>query len=229
MQTITQETNFDRVAKFYTSLSAIIIGNLIFMIYRWFEGFTLFDRQLVVVDHVIDSVAPYFAGLIAIILVNALLIVSVNVESLKNKKIAEVSAFLFSLFLNVLFWQVWQGGLEAIVFKSVISISFACLDIFFAHLFITKWGHRSEVLRSYSTVELELTEKNEEVAKLRKVSGELAKQKTALSKNVEEIKDQVETHKDLLLQTTCPECGRHFNSSEARNKHLHECHLNSMV
>ncbi|MEQ9567685.1 MAG: hypothetical protein RLN85_18085, partial [Pseudomonadales bacterium] len=199
-------------------LAAIILGNGIFMIYRWFEVFTLFDRQLSTVDHIQQDLTKGFAGVIAIILVNAVLIVAVNAHTLKAKRAAEISAFLFSLFLNILFWQAWQGDLQAIAFKLVISVTFALLDGFFAYLFIEKWTERRALI-----------EGEEELQDTRKILTELATKKHKAQQDLEQLKDEIGDMRLLVQDTTCMDCGREFQSTEARNKHWHDEHARQMI
>ena len=211
------KTPMDKIAGFYTSLAVIIIGNLLFMGYRWFEVTELFKRHLTSMN--MDEVSIMIASkIIAIILVNALVIVAVNAHTLKARKLVEISAFAFSLFLNILFWQAWNGETEVKIFKYVISATFALLDVFFAHLFIEKWAERRGEI-----------EGEDMLKETRKALTELVTKKKKAQKDLKELADEVEAQRILISDTTCPDCGMEFHSTEARNKHWHEHHAKQMI
>jgi hypothetical protein len=206
-------SHFDRIGEFYTSLAAVIIGNLIFIGYRFFEVYTLFDKYLTLAQ--MDPAGVFIASkLIAVVVIFTMLLISVNSDRFRYPRIAEALGFSITLFINLYFWDIWNAiATDEIIFKIGISLVTAAFDVAFAYLFVEKWrerNHAADLKRRISESERSLSDYQRQLSK------------TELKLTTTERK--ITERERLLKETTCPKCGRDdFKSKNAVNAHFHHC------
>lgn len=212
-------STFDRIAEFYNSLAAVIIGNLFFIGYRFFEVDTLFKKYLrgVKMDEVSVDVA---SKLIAVVIIFTMLLISVNRDRFKWPRSAEVLGFLITLFINLYFWNVWQyKSIEDTIFKIGISLITSSFDVAFAHLFIKKWEsrqRRTKAEQSTSAIERDLSDKKRTLSEIRAKIGQEEQKLKGLHVKVKDIEEDIK-------RRTCPKCQKEFGSVNALNGHIKNC------
>jgi len=202
---------FDRIAGFFTSLGAVQVGMFAFISYRFFEVRVLFERHLP--STLMDSESVWIASrLISIVIVFSMILISVNLDRFRHERSAVVFGGVLTLFINAFFWETWKGTSEEIIFKNGIAIFTAFFDLTFSYLFISKWNERKHIHHTQHTIsELE-----------QKVSETHAKASESQAK-LSEIDAKIEKRQAMLLETTCPGCGRQFTSRNGVNAHAHRC------
>ncbi len=139
--TSTFYASFDKLGAFFTSLAAVIIGMLVFIGYRFFEVYTLFERHLPM-----DADVVWVAGkLIAFVFVFTMLLIAVNIDKVHPEATVwgTLLGALITLFVNLYFWEVWHGDMT---FKVIVSVITAAFDAWFGHLFVIKLREREAYL-----------------------------------------------------------------------------------
>lgn len=213
-------SDFDRVGEFFTSLAAVIIGMFIFIAYRFFEVYTLFDKYLKTAN--MDEGAVMVASkLIALVFIFTMLLISVNIERFKYKRLAEWLGGLITLFINLYFWDVWHtGSIDELVFKVLISIITAAFDVAFAYLFVIKWKERARL----SDTERQISENERTISDQQQKLSDLTEQVSDLSAKGKELQEQLSERETKLKETTCPRCGRSdFKNKQAVSGHMRSC------
>jgi|GEM_PF-4296155 len=213
----------NRIASFLTGFNAILLSLLFFITYRWFEIQYLFERILPMES----GIRRVSSILLALVVVFLLLIFGANIDKIKlndNDKGNWLKGllFAFTLFINVYFWQVWDGEVSTndyiqyasltIVFKAVIAIFFAGFDFALNHLFIAAWQESEEVLkRSKRASRLE-----ESVSKSEEALSEL---KARISQSKAKLSELIASQDPKI----CPKCFQEFDSVNQRNGHMRGC------
>jgi hypothetical protein len=191
-----------------------MIGMMIFILYRFFEVYNLFERHLP--GTAMDASAVWIASrLIGFVMVFAMLLISVNLSKFKYERAAVALGCIITLFINWFFWEAWVGTWEELIFKNTVAVFTALFDVAFGYLFVEKWGERKHAHDTQHTIS-ELEQRVSELrAKESKIKGELS-----------ETSAKVEQRMRALKETTCPGCGREFASKNAVNAHVHRCERN---
>lgn len=220
-----------QIASFLTGFNAVILGLIIFVSYRYFEVQLLFYRYLPLGE----STRSIASSLVAVVVVFSLLVFSSHIDRFKLSQNDSGNwikwvMFLFTLFINVFFWEVWNYentynlGLKhswlVIVFKVVVSIFFAVFDYSFNHLFISNWNDSQIVAKA-----------EHGIAKLRRKLSQYEQEVSQVQQKVSEGRAKLSKIIAMNDPKVCPRCGQTFDNPNQRNGHLRSCkkHLNDTI
>lgn len=214
-----------KVAEFLTGFNAVVLGLIVFVVYRYFEVQSLFYRYLPLEENI-----RFLAScLVSLVVVFSLLVFSSHIDRFKLTQGStgdwvKWMMFLFTLFINAFFWRVWdpnmnetdsiENGNLVLVFKAVTTLFFGVFDFAYNHLFISKW-YDSQLISNASQTVAKL---NQGIAKLKQVSSKLE----------QSISDREAKLSQVIAKDdpkVCPRCGQTFESFNQRNGHLRGCKI----
>lgn len=213
----------NRIASFLTGFDAVVLGLVVFVIYRYFEVQSLFFRYL----PLSENTRLIASCLVALVVVFSLLVFSSHIGRFK---LSEKSSgdwikwimFIFTLFINAYFWKVWDHDLMngeiiensnlVLAFKCVITLFFGVFDYAYNHLFISKWNESQELTKTNVTI----AKLNQSLSALKQEGSKL---KVAISRGQAKL-SQIIAQQD---PKNCPRCGKEFENINQRNGHLRGC------
>ncbi len=211
------------IANFLTGFKAIVLGFLIFIAYRLFEVQALFFKFLPLSDG-----SRFIAScLISVVVVFSLMVFSAHINQFKLSEEDDGSwikwlMFLFTLFINFFFWEVWNPVITvdnnqieihpglAYAFKGITTFFFGTFDFAYNHLLITKWNLRDQDLIDQR--QLLQNDINELSSKGKELQLQVSQTSVELSHLIARQDPKV-----------CPRCGQEFESYTHRNGHLRTC------
>ncbi|MDW3209292.1 MAG: hypothetical protein R8N23_05465 [Reichenbachiella sp.] len=215
----------NRLASFLTGFDAVVLGLVVFVIYRYFEVQSLFFRYL----PLSENTRLIASCLVALVVVFSLLVFSSHIDRFK---LSEKSSgdwikwimFIFTLFINAYFWKVWDHELMngesiensklVLAFKCVITLFFGVFDYAYNHLFISKWNESQKL----EGIEASLAKSIQNLANLKQEGSQL---KQAISQEQAKLSEIVAKQDPKV----CPRCAREFENSNQRNGHLRGCRV----
>ena len=213
------EGTFEKIGGFYNSLAAVIIGNLFFIGYRFFEVDTLFSKYLPMAQ--MHAGSTWIASkLIAVVFIFTMLLIAVNRDRFRHPIAAEYLGFFITLFINLFFWDVWAWmDWTHLVFKVGVSVITSAFDVSFAHLFIKKWQEQ----QARSGAEQSVSELQQSVSDWERKDSEAQAVHERTVAAIKEMEAQQAAMKADIVARTCPKCGTEFSSVNQRNGHMRGC------
>lgn len=207
------EKRFDDIARFFTSLQAVIIGLLLLIGFMVFETQTLFYNMLPDMGEAKRLIASV---LVAIVFEFSVLITTANSNHL-SKKVPVVLA-VCGFFLIVWFWRAWEGSAILVFYKFFVSALQAYLNYLYSDLFLSKWNEKG-MLADINDIERKMDQK---LSQYDRIESELNEINSEIDDANQLLNDKIRK----LDENTCPHCGDVMNGTNGLNAHVGRCKEN---